>query len=80
MDTTANTHLIAPKPLLSVPARIVAVIAVAIAILLASLGAEQASHQAVQNAAQAFSQSTKHVRLSTVEVVGRRDTGDTKRM
>ncbi|MBG9388654.1 hypothetical protein [Caenimonas aquaedulcis] len=76
MNTIAATPFAAaPQPLLSLTARIAAGVAVGAAISLVMLGAGQASHQAVQTAAQAFAGNVQHVKLSTVEIVGRRETG-----
>ena len=80
MNTIAANHFVAPQPLLSLTARIAAGIAVGTLVSLAMLGAGQASHHAVQTAARALSPSATHVNLSTVEIVGRRETGSASRI
>jgi len=81
MNTIAARQLTAPQPLVSATAKIAAVTAVAAVLAFATLGAKQASHQAVQSATASFSQgTTKHVTFDRVEIVGRRATGDTKKI
>ena len=81
MNTIAARQMTAPQPLVSATARIAAVAAVAAVLALTTLGAQRASHQAVQTATASFTQNTvKHVTFERVQIVGRRATGDTKKI
>lgn len=81
MNATARRPVTAPQPQVSRTVRLLAIVAVAAVTALAWLAAEQASHRAVQTASQAFARaSTVTVTLPAVQVVGRRDGADARRI
>jgi hypothetical protein len=81
MNTTADTTFAhTPRPLLSLRAHLVAIVAVGTLVSLAWVGAERSSHEAVQSAVQTFApvaQSTR-VTLPPVEIVWHREQSTTK--
>ncbi len=80
MNTTA-TQMTALQPLISTTTRFAVALAVAGVLALVSMVAAQASHQAVATATASFSQTAPApFRLETVQVVGRRETTNAKRI
>ena len=80
MNTTAIRRPAAPQPLLSIASRLAVAAAVAGALVLASMEARHASTQAVLAASHHFATTPVQVTLDTVQVVGRREAGDARRI
>lgn len=80
MNNAPARRYTTPQPLLSVASRVAIAVAVAAALVGVSIEARRASSEAVVTATQSFSNGPVYVTLEPVQVVGRRETADEKKI